>query len=88
MQARALHTHHQSTHIVKVGATPVRRGSSIQDGPQSVQSQSDSIQDIAEDVWSSMVQKVIQQDARAKRFDEIWPSVLDKLILKGLSGTC
>ena len=38
-------------------------------------------------LWSSMVDKLVQQDLRAKKFDEIWPGILDEMILKGFAGT-
>lgn len=38
-------------------------------------------------LWSGMVDKLVQQDLRAKKFDEIWPGILDEMILKGFAGT-
>lgn len=49
-------------------------------------SQPATVQHAAEAVWSSMVHKVIQQEARSVKFDEVWPHILDSLIRKGLSG--
>lgn len=45
-----------------------------------------SVQHAAENVWSTMIHKVIQQEARSKKFEEVWPHIVDKLILKGFSG--
>ena len=38
-------------------------------------------------LWSTMVDKLVQQDLRAKKFDEIWPEILDEMVLKGFAGT-
>ena len=40
----------------------------------------------AEAVWSMMLHKVIQREARSKKFEEVWPQVVKSLILKGFSG--
>lgn len=37
-------------------------------------------------LWSGMVHKLVQQDLRAKKFEEIWPNVLDDIILQGFAG--
>lgn len=48
--------------------------------------QQETVQHAAEAVWSTMVHKLIQREARSKKFDEIWPQVVKSLILKGFSG--
>ncbi|KAL0045275.1 hypothetical protein WJX82_002456 [Trebouxia sp. C0006] len=53
---------------------------------QEVPPQQETVQHAAEAVWSDLVQRVIQQEARSKKFDEIWPRILDGLIQKGFSG--
>ena len=46
----------------------------------------ETVQRAAEAVWSDMLHKVIKRDARSKRFDDIWPQVVESLIIKGFSG--
>ncbi len=53
---------------------------------QEVPPPQETVQHAAEAVWSDLVQRVIQQEARSKKFDEIWPRILDSLIQKGFSG--
>ncbi|KAA6424148.1 MAG: hypothetical protein FRX49_06107 [Trebouxia sp. A1-2] len=53
---------------------------------QEVPQPQETVQHAAEAVWSDMVQRVIQQEARSKKFDDIWPRILDSLIQKGISG--
>lgn len=48
--------------------------------------QCETVQHAAEAVWSTLVHKAIQREARSKKFDEVWPQVIKGLILKGLSG--
>ena len=48
--------------------------------------QHETVQHAADVVWSSMLQKVIQQEARSKKFDEVWPHIVDTLIRKGFTG--
>ena len=77
--------HHKNVHIVKVAASashPNSRHEHDQDA-----NESDTVHDIAEAVWSSMLQRVLQQEAKSKNFDELWPNILDQLILKGFSGS-
>ena len=38
-------------------------------------------------LWSGMVNKLIQQNLRAKKFDQVWPEILDEIILRGFAGT-
>ena len=49
-------------------------------------SQCETVQCAAETVWSNMMHKVLQRESRSKKFDEVWPQVLESLILKGFSG--
>ena len=47
--------------------------------------QHETVQHAAEAVWSMMLHKVIQREARSKKFEEVWPQVVKSLILKGFS---
>lgn len=46
----------------------------------------ETVQHAAEAVWSSLAHKAVQREARSKKFDEVWPQIIQGLILKGISG--
>ena len=76
LQAKALHTRPDHPSEAKHAST----------SDQEVPPPQETVQHAAEAVWSDLVQRVIQQEARSKKFDEIWPRILDSLIQKGFSG--
>jgi hypothetical protein len=76
LQAKALHTRPDHAAEAKHALN----------SDQEVPPPHETVQHAAEAVWSDLVQRVIQQEARSKRFDEIWPRILDTLIQKGFSG--
>ncbi len=37
-------------------------------------------------MWASAVQSAQRAEARANQFDEIWPHIVEELVLEGLRG--
>lgn len=82
VQARALHNS-------SLGLTETEQD--CQDGKlisvvKHAPAQCETVQHAAEAVWSALVHKAIQREARSKRFDEVWPQIVEGLIFQGISG--
>lgn len=86
MQARALHNSSLGlTETVSVTEQDCQDGK-LNPVVKHAPAQCEAVQHAAEAVWSALVHKAIQREARSKRFDEVWPQILEGLILKGMSG--
>ena len=82
LQARALQNNFVGFTETQQDCQHDRLTHGVKDAP----SQHETVQHAAEAVWSTLVHKVIQREARSKRFDEVWPQIVHSLILKGFSG--
>ena len=79
MQAMGLLHGQSSTQAQRPASAPRQSASSDQENPKTLNT-------TVQSVWSSLVNKLVQQDLRAKKFDELWPGILDGLIMKGFAG--
>lgn len=82
MQAMGLLHGQSATEAQRLASAHRKSGSGDQDNLQYPKALNNTVQS----VWSSLVNKLVQQDLRAKKFDELWPGILDSLIIKGFAG--